>query len=178
MIPQEAVSSRSALVIAASGPPGDLEAGLADLGLRVRHADPAELTLRPRLLHGHAVVLISAGLGLQRVATLSRRLTAGGSRPPVLVFADGDPAALEACARGGFEYVTPPYLPGLLRSRVTAAQERHDLARVAEAMATEATLLAYERDLSSARQMQVSLLPAPIPVPDGWETAVRYRPAP
>lgn len=177
MIPEEPVNGRSALVVADSGLPGDLEAGLTDLGLRVHHADTAELAVRPQLLHGHAVVLISAALGLQRVATLSRRLTAGGTRPPVLVFADGDPAALEACARGGFDYVAPPYLPGLLRSRVTSAQERHDLTRVVEATATEATLLAYERDLFSARQLQVSLLPAPMPVPEGWEAAVRYRPA-
>ncbi|GAB7044721.1 MULTISPECIES: PP2C family protein-serine/threonine phosphatase [Catenuloplanes] len=177
MTPESPVSGRSALVVAESVPPAELRAGLAGLGLQVRHAAPAELSARPALLHGHAVVLISAALGLQRVATLSRRLTARGVRPPVLVFADGDPAALEACARGGFDYVAPPYLPGLLRSRVSSAKERHDLARVVEAMATEATLLAYERDLVSARQLQTSLLPVPMPVPDGWDAAVRYRPA-
>jgi hypothetical protein len=147
------VTPGGALIVTESAePPAGLGSALLAMGLRVRTIDPAELTARPDLVAGQSVVLISAGLGLCRVALLSQRLGAPGEGPSVLVFGDGDPADLEACARGGFDYVTAPFLPGLLSNRLTPAQERSDLAEVVEVMATQASLQAYERDLADAQR--------------------------
>jgi sigma-B regulation protein RsbU (phosphoserine phosphatase) len=171
------MTSGGALIVTESAePPAGLPAALMAMGLRVRTIGPAELTGQPGLVAGQSVVLISAGLGLSRVALLSQWLGTPGDGPPVLVFGDGDPADLEACARGGFDYVTAPFLPGLLSNRLTPAQERSDLAEVVEAMATQASLQAYERDLADAQRIQASFLSAAL-APPGWETAVRYRPA-
>lgn len=170
--------SESALIVTESAdPPTGLPPALMAMGLRVRTVHPADLVAEPDLVAGQSVILVSAALGLQRVALLSQRFGSPGAGPPVLVFPEGDPADLEACARGGFDYVTAPFLPGLLRSRLTPAQERSDLAEVVEVMATQASLQAYERDLADAQRVQASFLSAALITPPGWETAVRYRPA-
>ncbi|MFG2052015.1 PP2C family protein-serine/threonine phosphatase [Micromonospora sp. NPDC048935] len=155
----------------------ELTTALVETGLEARRFDPAELEYHPGLADGATVVLVSASLGLQRVALLSQRLAGLPQRPTVLVFPQGDLWALEACARGGFDYITEPFLPGLLRSRLSTASERGDLLDTVEEMATEASLRAYEQDLNNAREVQAGFLPDCLPTPDGWEVGVRYRPA-
>ncbi|MEU1289226.1 PP2C family protein-serine/threonine phosphatase [Kitasatospora sp. NPDC005856] len=170
----------TALVVAeAVRPTRDLDAALADGGFEVRHADPAELLARP-LPPSEAdadLVLVSASLGLRRVALLSRRLAPLAGHGTVLVFPQGDLSALEECVRGGFDYVIPPYLPSLLRSRLYSSAERGQLIGVVEAMAAEASLLGYERELSIAREIQAGFLPERLPAPPGWEFPFRFRPA-
>ena len=46
-----------------------------------------------------------------------------------------------------------------------------------EEMANAASLFAHERDLSIARNIQSDFLPDRIPVPGGWQVAVKFRPA-
>jgi serine phosphatase RsbU (regulator of sigma subunit) len=154
-----------------------LGTALERLGLRMRAVRAGETQVPANPGAELDVVLISASLGLQRVALLSQRFAAIRPRPVVLVFPEDDLAVLEACARAGFDYVTAPFLPGLLRSRLLSAQERGNLTEAVEMMAVEAALRAHERDLSSAQEIQAGLLPAILPTPPGWELAVRFRPA-
>lgn len=122
-------------------------------------------------------LLVSASLGLQRVAMLARRFAHLPNPPTTIVFPQGDLGALEACVRGGFDYVLPPFLPSLLRSRLSSCWERGQLASAVEDMAAEASLRAYERDLAIAHEIQSGFLPDKLPAPHGWDVASRFRPA-
>ena len=122
-------------------------------------------------------LLVSASLGLQRVAMLARRFAHLPNPPTTIVFPQDDLGALEACVRGGFDYVLPPFLPSLLRSRLSSCWERGQLASAVEDMAAEASLRAYERDLAIAHEIQSGFLPDKLPAPHGWDVASRFRPA-
>jgi phosphoserine phosphatase RsbU/P len=126
---------------------------------------------------GPDALLVSASLGLQRVAMLARRFAHLPNPPTTIVFPQGDLGALEACVRGGFDYVLPPFLPALLRSRMSSCWERGQLATAVEDMAAEASLRSYERDLSIAHEIQAGFLPEQLPTPHGWDVASRFRPA-
>jgi phosphoserine phosphatase RsbU/P len=169
----------SVLVVAgSSAAAGELTLALRGAGFRVRQVPPSRLPTHPELEpDGPDIVMLSAALGLREVALLSRRLSATVRSPSVLVFPDGDLAALELCARGGFDYVAPPFLPGLLRARLGSGRERGQLADMVESMAVEANLRAYERDLDIAQEIQAGFLPERLPAPPGWEFPFRFRPA-
>lgn len=169
----------SVLVVARAGAAAsELTRGLRGAGFSVRQVPPSRLPAHPELEpDGPDVVVLSAALGLREVALLSRRLSATVRSPSVLVFPDGDFAALELCARGGFDYVAPPFLPGLLRARLGSGHERGQLADMVEAMAVEASLRAHERDLDIAQEIQAGFLPEQMPAPPGWEFPFRFRPA-
>ncbi|MFD1151474.1 PP2C family protein-serine/threonine phosphatase, partial [Saccharothrix hoggarensis] len=132
---------------------------------------------QPGVVDRPDVVLLAASLGLPSVSLLGRRLAEASADHSTLVFADGDLAALEACVRAGFDYVTPPYSPVLLRSRLTSSWERSRLTVTGERLAVEATVREYERDLSVAHDVQAGFLPDVLPKPPGWEFAARFRPA-
>ncbi|NUR92827.1 MAG: SpoIIE family protein phosphatase [Nonomuraea sp.] len=165
----------NALVVAerAGEEVAELDGALRQEGFDVRHAAPADLPLhlRPDLL------LVSASLGLQRMALVSQRFLADGSAPTVVAFPEGDLAALEECVRGGFDYVTRPFLPGLLRARLNSCWERWQLSTTVEEMAELASLREYERELSIARDIQAGFLPESMPSLSGWEIGARFRPA-
>jgi serine phosphatase RsbU (regulator of sigma subunit) len=154
-------------------PTPELEQALRDGGYDVRHASPAEVTEHP----APDLVLISASLGVRRVALVAERFGQQPRRPTVVVFPQGDLDALEACVRGGFDYVMPPFLPTLLCSQLTAYWERRQLVTALEEMVTEASLRERERDLSIAHEIQAGFLPERLPTPHGWDTATRFRPA-
>lgn len=165
----------TALVFTDSGaPPYGLVSALDRLGMHVRCLPSADAN-RPDADEAPAAVLISASLGLQQVALLGQRFAATTAR--VLVFPEDDLTALEACARAGFEYVTAPFLPGLLSNRLISSHERGHQIETVELMAVEALLNDYERDLTSAQEIQVALLPDVLPAPPGWQVAKRFRPA-
>ncbi|MBB5954345.1 serine phosphatase RsbU (regulator of sigma subunit) [Saccharothrix tamanrassetensis] len=156
----------------------DLDRALRDGSFEVVHRTPDEVVVDP--VHGSAVdvVLASASLGLQKIALLSRHLNAGTPPPTLLVFPEeGDYAALESCVRSGFDFVAPPFLPTLLRSRMASCKERGKLALAVEELAAAASLRQYEQDLDIARQIQAGFLPETLPSPHGWEFAARTRPA-
>jgi phosphoserine phosphatase RsbU/P len=123
------------------------------------------------------LVLVSASFGVQRVALLSQRLAGPDGSPTVVVFPGNDLDDLQACVRGGFDYVVPPFLPALLRTRLTSCRDRRRLTKAVEEMAAVASLREYERDLSIAREIQSGFLPDELPCPHGWELAARFRPA-
>jgi serine phosphatase RsbU (regulator of sigma subunit) len=154
-----------------------LTKALTDGGFAVARQTEQELVAAPEPDEGPNVLLVSASHGLQRVALLSRRFAHLPNPPTTLVFSDGDMASLEACVRGGFDYVLPPFLPSLLLSRMASCWARGQLVSAIEDMAAEASLREYERDLSIAHDIQSGFLPERIPVPRGWDLASRFRPA-
>lgn len=168
----------NALVVAEHAiPTPDLENALRDSGFQVRHASPSELAERPDRSSPPELVLISASLGVRRVALVAERFAQQARRPTVVVFPQGDLDALEACVRGGFDYVMPPFLPTLLCSQLTAYWERRQLVTALEEMVAEASLRERERDHSIAHQIQAGFLPEVLPTPHGWDLASRFRPA-
>lgn len=124
-------------------------------------------------------LLVSAEFGLQQIALLSERLARGGRPPATFVYPeDGDIATLETCVRAGYDYVTPPFAPGLLRTRLTACSELRRLTMAVAEMSTAASLHHYERDLAVAREIQqCGFLPEHLPAAPGWEIEARFRPA-
>ena len=165
----------NALVVAEHAiPTPELEHALRDGGFDVRHASPTQLTDRPP---APDLVLISASLGVRRVALVAERFAQRAKQPTVVVFPQGDLEALEACVRGGFDYVMPPFVPTLLCSQLTAYWERRQLVTALEEMVAEASLRERERDLSIAHQIQAGFLPEQLPTPHGWDLASRFRPA-
>lgn len=164
------------LVTDPTATPAELVAALAEGGFAVLQRAESQLPDRPGEPDPD-MVLLPASLGLQRVALLSRRYAHRPSPPTTIVFAHGDDAALEACVRGGFDYVVPPFLPTLLRSRLVSCWERRQLVGAVEDMAAAASLREYERDLSIAHDIQAGFLPERMPVPSGWDLAHRFRPA-
>lgn len=164
-----------ALVIAEPGPSAqELDRALREDGFAVEHSAPARLTARSDGGTPPDLVLASASLGPRRLALLSRSLTVGGLAPTVVVFPEGDFTALESCVRGGFDYVMPPYLPSLLRSRLAFGWERRRLTLNVEEMATAAGQREHE---SIAQQIQSGFLPEELPIPERWEVGARFEPA-
>lgn len=132
----------------------------------------SETTIRPDSL------ILPAELGLQRIALLSERFSRGGRAPTTVIYPEDDIEALETCVRAGFDYITPPFAPSLLRTRLTACWQRRQLTLAVEDMAAAASLHSYEHDLAVAHEIQQSgFLPERLPERDGWELATRFHPA-
>ncbi|MGH4021825.1 MAG: PP2C family protein-serine/threonine phosphatase [Pseudonocardiaceae bacterium] len=172
------MTGSTALVVAepVGGTP-ELDDALRNEGFEVRHATAGELFAGAGRRGAPDVLLVSASLGLERIGRLRQYLAAAPGSLTTMVFPDGDFGALESCVQGGFDYVVPPFLPGLLRTRVTSCSERSRLTTAVEQMAAAASLREYERDLSIAHDIQAGFLPEALPNPAGWEFASRFRPA-
>jgi sigma-B regulation protein RsbU (phosphoserine phosphatase) len=140
---------------------------------------PEEVACQPEPEFLPDMLLVSAQLGLSRIALLSERLAKEGRPPTTIVYPeDGDVATLETCVSAGFDYVTPPFAPGLLRTRLTTCFERGQLTMAVAEMATAASLHTYERDLDIAHEIQQSgFLPDRLPQAEGWEIDAKFRPA-
>ncbi|MEU7899590.1 SpoIIE family protein phosphatase [Nonomuraea sp. NPDC049152] len=154
----------------------ELDGALRKEGFDVRHAAPDDLATHHAWPHPD-LLLVSASVGLHRMALVSRRFVVEGRTPTIVAFPGEDLAALEECVRGGFDYLTRPFLPSLLRSRVNSCWERWQLSSTVEEMAALASLREYERELSIAREIQAGFLPESMPAMDGWEIAASFRPA-
>lgn len=172
------MAQENALIVTeADRPADDLEAALEEGGFQVEHATSAEIGARDEPGDAPDLMLISAELGLRQVALLAERFAAAERPPTVVVFHDDDLAALESCVRGGFDYVTRPFRPSLLRTRMISCRERGQLTTSVEEMATAASLRRDEHDLSIAEEIQAGFLPEILPVPPDWDIAARIRPA-
>jgi sigma-B regulation protein RsbU (phosphoserine phosphatase) len=148
-------------------------------GFETVMATPDEVARQPEPEVLPDMLLVSAELGPQRIALLSERLANDGRPPTTVVYPEGEGvAALEACVHAGFDYVIPPFVPSLLRTRLATCFERGQLTLAVAEMATAASLHNYERDLAIAREIQQSgFLPDKLPALDGWEIDARFRPA-
>ncbi|GII87756.1 hypothetical protein Ssi03_57460 [Sphaerisporangium siamense] len=145
-------------------------------GFDVTYSTPDDLPMRPEQAPPD-ILLVSASLGLQRVALVGQHFMVDGRTPTIIAFPEDDLDALEECVEGGFDYITPPFRRKLLRSRMESCQERSALSTTVEEMAALASLREYERDLHIAREIQSGFLPEHLPTPDGWEVGARFRPA-
>ncbi|MDQ3150618.1 MAG: SpoIIE family protein phosphatase [Actinomycetota bacterium] len=167
-----------ALVVAEPvGRTPELDEALRNEGFDVQHATAGELFAAAAHCGAPDVLLVSASLGLERIGKLRHHLAALPGSLTTMVFPDGDFGALESCVQGGFDYVVPPFLPGLLRTRVTSCSERSRLTTTVEQMTAETSLREYERDMSIAHDIQAGFLPDVLPSPTGWEFASRFQPA-
>ncbi|HEY0496359.1 MAG TPA: SpoIIE family protein phosphatase [Kutzneria sp.] len=172
------MAATSALVVAEEhATTRELDRALRAAGFAVRHAVPGQEHAVAASAEPPDIVLVSASLGLHRLATLGQRFAADGLSPTVVVFPQDDYDALETCVTAGFDWVMPPFLPALLRSRLSTCWERSQLAIAVEDMAAVANLREYERDMSIAREIQAGFLPEQLPAAHGWDFAVRFRPA-
>lgn len=172
------MTGSTALVVAELvGRTSELDDALRNEGFEVRHATTSELFAGAAQRDEPDVLLVSASLGLERISRLRHHLAAATGSLTTMVFPDGDFGALESCVQGGLDYVVPPFLPGLLRTRVTSCNERSRLTMTVEQMTAEASLREYERDLSIAHDIQAGFLPEALPSRTGWEFASRFRPA-
>lgn len=150
------------------------------------HSVDAALTRRTlaRLMEGPAAALPTADVLLApaqaepaAVEDVVRRLRERGEAPVVVVYAVSDFEALEAHVRLGHEYLVPPFLPALVGARLLSCSERAELGRTLQEADARAELVSYERELEIGRQIQAGFLPEALPVPDGWEIDVCFRPA-
>jgi sigma-B regulation protein RsbU (phosphoserine phosphatase) len=157
----------------------ELSGSLQLCGFDTVIATAAEVTGRPAPGFQPDLLLVSAELGLPRIALLGERFAREGQPPTTVVYPEpGDIASLETCVRAGFDYVTPPFAPDLLQARLTTCFERGQLASAVAEMSVAASLQAYERDLIIAHEIQQSgFLPDQLPQPDGWKVDARFRPA-
>ncbi|PRX97099.1 PP2C family protein-serine/threonine phosphatase [Allonocardiopsis opalescens] len=172
------MSATRVLIVAESGEVApELHQALHPDEFSVRGVSAAQLSADLAPHQSPDMVLVSASLGLHELTHISRRFSENDSSPTIVVYPDGDFAALESCVRGGYDYVTPPFLPSLLRSRMTSCWERSRLTQTVQEMENLASLREYERELSIAHEIQSGFLPEELPTPAGWELATRFEPA-
>jgi phosphoserine phosphatase RsbU/P len=95
---------------------------------------------------------------------------------PVMLLAGAEQIeTAERCiVLGADDYLTEPFSPALMRSRIAACLE---VQRLRAAQQSEKELLKFERDIQIGRQIQADFLPERLPDPAGWEIAARFHAA-
>jgi phosphoserine phosphatase RsbU/P len=172
------VTATTALIVGDnSGITQELHNALMLTGFEVVVVTPEQVVIRPDLILEPDTLLVSAELGLSRIALLTERFANQGQPPMTLVYPEDNIASLEACVRAGFDYISPPFAPSLLRTRLTTCWERGQLTMAVEEMATAASVQSYERDLAIAHEIQSGFLPDSLPEPAGWEVDAKFHPA-
>lgn len=162
-----------------AGATSELSNALRLCGLEVVVATPDAVVTRPEaVMVSPDSLIVPAELGLHRIALLSGHFTGEGRAPTTIIYPEGDMQSLETCVRAGFDYITPPFIPSLLRTRLSTCWQRQQLTLAVEDMATAASLHFYEHDLAVAHEIQQSgFLPDRLPERKGWELAARFHPA-
>lgn len=161
-----------------AGVTSELSNALRLCGYETAVATPDEVVTRPEAMVRPDSLIVPAELGLHRIALLSGHFTGDGSAPSTIIYPEGDIEALETCVRAGFDYITPPFIPSLLRTRLSTCWQRQQLTLAVEDMATAASLHFYEHDLAVAHEIQQSgFLPDRLPEREGWELAAKFHPA-
>jgi phosphoserine phosphatase RsbU/P len=172
------MTPRRVLIVAEPGGSAqELGRALRTGGIMVEYVRPADLTEPKDDDARPDVLLVSASLGLKKVSLLGHHFELGGHTPTTIVFPGDDVTALEACVTGGFDYIIPPFLPGLVQTRMTSCFDRRDLGRTVEDMVTGRRLREYEKEMSVAHDIQAGFLPDDLPSPKGWEVSARFKPA-
>ncbi|MFJ8012378.1 PP2C family protein-serine/threonine phosphatase [Streptomyces sp. NPDC096339] len=123
------------------------------------------------------VLLAPAEADGESVRMAVRRLRRWAGEPIVVVWTVSEFAALEEHVRLGHDYLVPPFLPALVAARLHSCSERAGLGRTLREADARAELMGYEKELEIGREIQAGFLPERLPVPDGWEIDVRFRPA-
>ncbi|MBW5483658.1 PP2C family protein-serine/threonine phosphatase [Streptomyces bambusae] len=159
-------------------PPDTLLAALRTMDAELVAGDLAQLLNAPAELLPRADVLLApAEVPGESVRAAVRRLRRWGAAPVVVVWTVAGFAALEAHVRLGHDYLVPPFLPALVAARLLSCSERAELGRTLREADARAELMSYEKELEIGREIQAGFLPEALPVPEGWEIDVRFRPA-
>lgn len=120
----------------------------------------------------------SPGTGAVEVLAQIQAGDRGAHLPVVVLSADGEIERIAQCLEmGADDYLREPLDPVLLGARVAATLERQRLRKQVQAGLKREEVLAFERDVQIAREIQASFLPESIPQPPGWEIAVSFHPA-
>jgi sigma-B regulation protein RsbU (phosphoserine phosphatase) len=124
------------------------------------------------------LVLVSAAMDLDLVRRVVQRIRQATNRLPTLVtFSNTAVGDLDDHIRAGFDYIVPPFVPGLVVSRLLASHIRQALARSPEEIRVNADLVYYERELRIGQEIQAGFLPEALPVRAGWQLTARFQPA-
>ncbi|WP_328297599.1 PP2C family protein-serine/threonine phosphatase [Streptomyces sp. NBC_00435] len=159
-------------------PPIDLLRALGEMGAELVPRTLADLLTGPlEELPEADVLLAPAQAGGESVRTAVRRLRRWGGAPIVVVWTVTEFAALEEHVRLGHDYLVPPFLPALVGARLHSCSERAGLGRTLREADARAELMGYEKELEIGREIQAGFLPESLPVPEGWEIDVCFRPA-
>ncbi|MFC4589455.1 PP2C family protein-serine/threonine phosphatase [Sphaerisporangium corydalis] len=156
--------------------PPRLRQALEEAGTTVQIRSPADVLAAERM-PPLDVLLVSAEVPPNIVRAVARRLDDEGRHPEMLAYTETDFGALERHIRGGLDYLVPPFLTSLVRTRLRSCYVRAELGRTLRHIETQADLHRYERELEIGREIQLGFLPDSLPTPDGWGIDVRYRPA-
>ncbi|MGW1892865.1 PP2C family protein-serine/threonine phosphatase [Streptomyces sp. NPDC002004] len=159
-------------------PPQELLDALEGADATLTHRTLAQLRSGPvAALPAADVLMAPAQSEPAAVREVVRRLRERGGSPVVVVYAESDFEALGAHIRLGHDYLVPPFLPALVGARLTSCSGRAELGRSVQEADDRAELIRYERELEIGREIQAGFLPDALPVPDGWEIDVMFRPA-
>ncbi|WP_051873065.1 PP2C family protein-serine/threonine phosphatase [Streptomyces sp. NRRL F-4428] len=159
-------------------PPPELLDALRTMGASLLTRTLAELREGPQeLLPVADVLLAPAESDGNAVRTAVRRLRRWAGAPIVVVWTVTEFAALEEHVRIGHDYLVPPFLPALVGARLHSCSERAGLGRTLREADARAELMGYEKELEIGREIQAGFLPESLPIPEGWEIDVRFRPA-
>jgi sigma-B regulation protein RsbU (phosphoserine phosphatase) len=152
---------------------------LVEDGMPARHVSPARVLAGWYPKEGAPdLVLVNAALDIDMVGQVVQQLMRLGGRPPTVVsFAETTIPDLEPHVRAGLDYIVPPFVPGMIGSRLLACHVRQALSRTAEGIQTNAGLLKYERELQIGQEIQAGFLPEVLPNREGWQLTARFQPA-
>ncbi|MEV8630498.1 PP2C family protein-serine/threonine phosphatase [Streptosporangium sp. NPDC051023] len=157
-------------------PPLRLLESLDEAGARVRVRTPADVLGAGRTPAAD-VLLVSAEVPPNIVRGVVRLMEEEGRQPTVLAYTEHDFGALERHVLNGSDYLIPPFLSSLVRTRLGSCHEQAELSRALREAGSLADLHRYERELEIGREIQLGFLPDSLPTPEGWGIDVRYRPA-
>jgi sigma-B regulation protein RsbU (phosphoserine phosphatase) len=152
---------------------------LAGDDIPVRLRTPAEVLAHWSTADGGPdLLLVNAEIEIGTVTKLARHIVAVSKHSPTVVaFTDSDFSRLMPHIEAGLDYLVPPFLPHLVRSRLMACRQRQELVKAAEEVEAAASLSKYEREMAIGREIQRDFLPDALPTLPDWELAARFEPA-
>jgi phosphoserine phosphatase RsbU/P len=124
------------------------------------------------------VVLVEATIDIVMVQNILQRVAGNATHPPaVLSFTHRDVASLNLHIREGLDFLLPPFLPYLVKSRLATSRRHHELNHLVQEMGSAGNRDEYDLELKIGREIQRGFLPERLQQVDGWELAAHFQPA-